>query len=307
MEPAQSFSAMRTIHSDCRRASAFVLSGLLLVGLVLFSGCMGDRPPLAPERTWEEVRYHRSESLTGGGFRDMTVDASGTMILDLQGQRAPTRGLLAGENLETITRLIDALPPANYTGIGGDGGFFVSLRIGNEIRNYAAGSDDPNAPAELMALARQFDLWVEETRENRRVVIPFRILTEGIASAMSDESCQIVHGRDEMLALLSRIGPNAPSVLPSVDFARESVIGLFLGARPTGGFGVSIDVTYRTFTGQVVIKESRTEPGPDCVVPMMTTAPYVLIAIATPTTKDFLIETTTTQVTCDPAAPAEGR
>jgi hypothetical protein len=143
----------------------------------------------------------------------MTVDASGAMILDLQGQRAPTRGLLAGENLETITRLIDALPPANYNGIGGDGGFFLSLRIGNEIRNYATGPDDPNAPAELMAIARQFDLWVEETRENRRVVIPFRILTEGIASSMSDESCQIVHGRDELLALLSRIGPNAPSVL----------------------------------------------------------------------------------------------
>ncbi len=298
---------MRTTRPNRRAISCCPLVGLLVVVLALLGGCAGDRPPLAPERTWEEVRYHRSESLAGEGFRDMTVDASGEMILNLQGQRAPTRGLLAGENLETLARLIDALPSAGYRGAGGDGGFFVSLRVGDEIRGYATRPDDPLAPAALSAIASQFDLWVEETRESRRVVIPFRVLAEGAYSSIQSQSCEALHGRDELVALWSRIGPNAPAVLPAVDFARETVVGMFLGARATGGYGISVDVAYRTHAGQIVIKESRMEPGAGCSVTMARSAPYILIAIATPTTGDFLIESTTTQMICSPAATPEGR
>ena len=275
--------------------------------LVLLGGCAGDRPPLAPERTWEEVRYHRSESLAGEGFRDMTVDASGEMILNLQGQRAPTRGLLAGENLETLARLIDALPSAGYQGSRGDGAFFVSLRIGGEIRDYSVGSDETDVPDPLAAIAHQFDLWVEETRENRRVVIPFRVLAEGTYSSIRTESFETIHGKDELISLWSRIGPNAPVVLPAVDFTRETVMGIFLGARATGGYAVTVDVTYRTHAGQIVISESRTEPGENCGVTMALSAPYILIAIATPTTGDLLIESTTTRTNCSPAAKPEGR
>jgi hypothetical protein len=302
METAREVSTMRNIYPQRRVAATSVLLGLLAIGSVFIGGCVGDRPPMAPERTWEEVRYHRSESLAGGGFRDMSVNAAGEMILDLQGQRAPTRGLLAGENLEMLTRLIDALPSAGTKGTGGDGAFFVSVRIGGERIDYATGPNDEAAPPSLLAIGQQFDRWVEETRENRRAVIPFRVLADGTLSAMTTESCQIVHGRDDLLRLLSRIGAKAPAVLPAVDFSRESVVGIFMGARPTGGYGISVDVTYRTLTGQVVIKESRVEPAPGCEVPMAPSAPYVLIAIATPTTGDFLIESSTVQTTCGPVA-----
>jgi hypothetical protein len=298
---------MSTIRLNRRAISICAQVGLLLVVFALLGGCVGDRPPLAPERTWEEVRYHRSESLSGEGFRDMTVDASGEMILNLQGQRAPTRGLLAGENLETLARLIDALPSAGYQASNGAAVFFVSLRIGGEVRDYAVGADDSEAPAALAAIASQFDRWVEETRESRRVVIPFRVLAEGTYSSIQTESCEPIHGRDELLALWSRIGPNGPAVLPAVDFARETVVGIFLGARATGGYGISVDVTYRTQTGQIVIKESRTEPGAGCGVTMARSAPYILIAIGTPKTGDFLIESTTTVTICSPAATPEGR
>lgn len=307
MEPAIRLGAMKTTRSTRCAFSCCSLACAALVVLVLLSGCSADRSPLAPERTWEEVRYHRSESSSGEGFRDMTVDAGGAMVLNLQGQRAPTRGLLAGENLETLARLIDALPSAGYQGTIGDVSFFVSLRVGGEIRSYATGAGDAAAPASLAALARQFDLWVEETRENRRVVIPFRVLAEGFYSSIQTESCEVLHGRDALLALWSRIGPNAPPTLPTVDFTRETVVGIFLGSRTSGGYGVSVDVTYRTQTGQIVIKESRTEPGPNCGVTLAQSAPYILIAVATPKTGDFLIESTTTQTNCSPSATPVGR
>ena len=307
METATRQGAMKTTRTTSLVLSCCSFVCAALVVLVLLSGCSADRSPLAPERTWEEVRYHRSQSPTGEGFRDMTVNAGGEMVLNLQGQRAPTRGLLAGENLETLARLIDALPSVGYQGSAGDGSFFVSLRVGGEIRNYATGPGDAAAPASLTALARQFDLWVEETRENRRVVIPFRVLAEGFYSSIQTESCEAVHGRDALIALWSRIGPNAPSVLPAVDFTRETVVGIFLGSRSSGGYGVSVDVTYRTQAGQIVIKEARTEPGPDCGVTMALSAPYILIAVATPKTGDFLIETTTTETNCGSSATLEGR
>jgi hypothetical protein len=295
---------MRNTHPSRPAIAASVLIGLICMGSILLAGCVGDEPPMAPERTWEEVRYHRSETLTGDGFRDMKVGGSGEMVLDLQGQRAPTRGLLAGENLETLTRLIDALPPAGYQGSGGDGSFFVSLRIGTERRDYAADPDDPNAPAALLDLAQQFDSWVDETRENRRFVVPFRLLAEGKASSITDETFRMARGKDELLSLLSEFGPKAPAVLPSVDFSRETVIGVFLGVRATDGYAISVDVAYRTYAGQLVLSESRIEPGPTCAVPATPTAPYVLIAVGTPAVGDLLVESVTTQTICGPSAGA---
>jgi len=153
---------MRHNHSipAAARATAFLSIGLLVLSFL--AGCSGNGPS-APDRTWEEVRYHWNEGQSGEGFGDLIVRSSGEMVWNLQGERAPSRGLLAGGNLETLTCLIDALPPAGYRGPEDcERDFFVTVTLDGTQVSYSAGACDGAASASLVELAANFDSLVHE-------------------------------------------------------------------------------------------------------------------------------------------------
>jgi hypothetical protein len=66
--------------------------------------------------------------------------------------------------------------------------------------------------------------------------------------------------------------------LPKVDFARDMVVGVFMGSRPTAGFAVEIVGTHRE-NGTLIVEYRETRPGNDAMTAQILTAPYHLAAI----------------------------
>jgi VWFA-related protein len=66
--------------------------------------------------------------------------------------------------------------------------------------------------------------------------------------------------------------------MPAVDFAREAVAAVFLGTRPTGGFGVEI-VGAGQKAGAFVVQYRETKPGADAIAAQVITSPFLLVAM----------------------------
>ncbi len=65
---------------------------------------------------------------------------------------------------------------------------------------------------------------------------------------------------------------------PPVDFATRMVVGVFLGARMTGGFDVQItgaDVV----DGVLVVRYTETTPAPGAMLAQVITAPFHLVSV----------------------------
>jgi hypothetical protein len=85
-----------------------------------------------------------------------------------------------------------------------------------------------------------------------------------------------VRSATEWGTLWKENGANAP--LPAVDFSREMVVGVFLGSRPTGGYGVEI-VRAIGNSGALVVEYVESAPSRDAITAQILTAPYHLAAI----------------------------
>ena len=66
--------------------------------------------------------------------------------------------------------------------------------------------------------------------------------------------------------------------MPAVDFSREMVVAVFLGSRPTAGYGVEI-VRAVGNSGTLVVEYVETAPSRDAITAQVLTAPYHLAAI----------------------------
>ncbi|WP_110885113.1 protease complex subunit PrcB family protein [Deinococcus yavapaiensis] len=67
-----------------------------------------------------------------------------------------------------------------------------------------------------------------------------------------------------------------PPNLPSVDFARETIVTFFLGQRPTGGYGVSL-VSARASGSTLTVTVRVTAPGPGAITSQVITSPFLLV------------------------------
>ena len=70
--------------------------------------------------------------------------------------------------------------------------------------------------------------------------------------------------------------------LPAVDFTKEMVVAVFMGTRPTAGYGVEIVGTVER-NGALVVQYVETQPAARAVTAQVITMPYHFAAIARPT------------------------
>lgn len=65
---------------------------------------------------------------------------------------------------------------------------------------------------------------------------------------------------------------------PAVDFAKRMVVGVFLGARNTGGYSVEITAA-EIVDGSLVVRYTERMPGPGMVTAQVITAPFHLVSV----------------------------
>jgi hypothetical protein len=66
--------------------------------------------------------------------------------------------------------------------------------------------------------------------------------------------------------------------LPKVDFATRRVLAIFLGSRPTAGFGIEI-VGTKTESGNVVVEWAEMPPKPGSLLAQVLTSPALFVSI----------------------------
>lgn len=144
------------------------------------------------------------------------------------------------------------------------GGFWVGLDWGR------------GSPRSWLMVAMLVLLTVPATFAQGQSPLPFRTLDRGTQSRIGEARQVTIRSATEWQDFW--VEHSATRERPTVDWGREIVIGLFLGRRATGGFGVEILVTEaqgKTLT--VRYRETRPEPG--VLTAQVLTSPYHLVSV----------------------------
>jgi hypothetical protein len=105
--------------------------------------------------------------------------------------------------------------------------------------------------------------------------LAFTTVAQGESSRVQEPRTVVARTADEFAALWKTHAEGTP---PKVDFAKSIVAGVFLGMRPTAGYGVRISNVRKTADGALV-EYSERAPGPDTMTAQVLTAPFHLVAI----------------------------
>jgi hypothetical protein len=273
---------------------------IAIAAVVTAAGCASDRTtaPGSEDGDWSLVRFHEA---SGGVYRDLTLQRDGTLWLEdgRTGDASSARGLLAGERLETLVRLIDDLPRRSYTPATGceNDGYFVSLTRAGEVATFASGSCDESAPQALTSLHALLSMVVEEVREPRLQTVRFQVVAAGSRSDIRVPRRVVLENLDDLLGLLQEHDPGQSVVVPRIDFRHQLVIAHFLGEKPSGGYGVSLEFVERTDAGWLSLHYLEESPG-SCTVFALPTQPYVIVAVERPE-GGILFESETVEAACN--------
>jgi len=106
--------------------------------------------------------------------------------------------------------------------------------------------------------------------------IPFKTLDSGIGADVERPREVVVRTAAEWKQLCAEYAHGRPC--PSVDLAKSTVIGIFLGTRPSAAYAVEIAGIERAGDSLVVTWREHT-PAPDEMAAQMITTPYLLATI----------------------------
>ena len=109
--------------------------------------------------------------------------------------------------------------------------------------------------------------------------VSFRIIeTGGNAAKVTSAKNYAAYTQAGLIRLWGLAHDTDGTTPPAVDFAKEYVVGVFAGQKPTGGYSVA--VTGITDDGATrTIAVTFTKPGQGCITNQMVTSPYQIIAI----------------------------
>lgn len=107
--------------------------------------------------------------------------------------------------------------------------------------------------------------------------LAFQTLSDTTRSAIAAPREVVVRDADAWTALWQEhAGTGSP--LPAVDFSRQMVIGVFLGARPNGCYGTAISSVVPG-EGRLEVLHVDSEPGPSVFCTMAITYPAHLVVV----------------------------
>ena len=105
---------------------------------------------------------------------------------------------------------------------------------------------------------------------------PIRSIDKGLDSQLDTPRQATVRTAAEWEALWRLHG--GEHARPPVDFAKELVVGVFMGSRPSAGFSVEI-VGTRVDGSVLVVQYRETRPPADALVAQVLTMPYHIAAV----------------------------
>jgi protease stability complex PrcB-like protein len=114
-----------------------------------------------------------------------------------------------------------------------------------------------------------------------------RTIEKGDQSNIDEPKQVVIHDAAEWRKLWQQHAPDKP--LPAVDFAKESVVAVFMGSRNTAGYSVAI-VSTTDAAGALIVKYKETRPAPGRITAQIITFPYHIVAIPRSTATQIKFE-----------------
>lgn len=109
--------------------------------------------------------------------------------------------------------------------------------------------------------------------------VAFSVLDSGAsASDMAERKNYAARDQEAFLRVWKLAHGDDKMAVPSIDFSKEYVIGVFAGTKSSGGH--AIEVTKVTDTGDIrTVAITLTAPGAGCVTTQALTQPYQLVRV----------------------------
>jgi hypothetical protein len=111
--------------------------------------------------------------------------------------------------------------------------------------------------------------------------VPFEIVAQGQQALGIDRpEYRLIRSQDALRDAWNAAhgAALAPPPTPSVDFARETILGIFLGTRPTGGYAVAVRGVAVEGTDLFVDLDVRS-PAPGAMVTQALTSPWAIVRV----------------------------
>jgi hypothetical protein len=105
---------------------------------------------------------------------------------------------------------------------------------------------------------------------------PFTSLAKGDLSNQQIAKQVTIRTAAEWKALWNDHGP--AEKMPAVEFAKNMVVGIFLGTKPSAGYEVEI-VGVRPQDKELIVEYVEKQPGRGTMLAQLLTAPYHLVSV----------------------------
>jgi len=105
----------------------------------------------------------------------------------------------------------------------------------------------------------------------------FTTIAKGDASGQQEAKQVTIRTAAEWKALWKDHSPTEK--MPAVDFAKNMVVGMFLGTKPSAGHAVEI-VNVRTEDKDLIVEYVQKQPGRGTMAAQILTEPFHLVAVA---------------------------
>ena len=104
----------------------------------------------------------------------------------------------------------------------------------------------------------------------------FTTIAKGDASGQQLAKQVTVRSAAEWKALWKEHSPTEK--MPEIDFTKSMVVGIFLGSKPSAGYGVEI-VNVRTQDAALVVEYVQTQPAKGTMAAQILTEPFHLVSV----------------------------
>lgn len=123
---------------------------------------------------------------------------------------------------------------------------------------------------------------------DEETVISFEVIHGGPFASVSVKKEMTATNKDDYLKIMNEVYSNLDQMpqIPEVDFTKNDVVAVFMGAKTTGGYSINVDKVIKR-KDALTVAVNETSPAVNCVVTQAITQPFQVIKI--PKTKQKIV------------------
>ncbi|MEX2543435.1 MAG: protease complex subunit PrcB family protein [Trueperaceae bacterium] len=177
-------------------------------------------------------------------------------------------GSLTGAEADALARYLEAEGPVVVTVLDE---VPATARVADGVSEYLRTG---------LHLQRKFSSSAAATQPSGEELV-WEVMARGAqATGFEEQAFQLVNDPDSLRNLWNRAHGSQLQVppVPEVEFGRETIVALFMGRKPTGGYAIEVEgVNLRQ--GELFVDVRLVEPGEGAITTQAITSPWTMIRI----------------------------